>query len=61
MSTINDEMRRLQKVMAVLIACHAAVEEGAEFDVADVLAVVIALVNETLAGLGRIGVQDAQS
>lgn len=53
-STINDETRRLQKVLAVLIALHAAVEEGAEFDVGDALAVLIPLVNEALAGLDRL-------
>lgn len=53
---INDEMRRLQKVVAVLIAIQVAAEEDTEFNVADALAVVIALANETLAGLDRIEV-----
>lgn len=56
---INDEMRRLQKVLAVLIALQAAAEEGTEFDVGDALAVVIPLLHESLAGLDRIEVQDA--
>lgn len=55
-ATVNDEMRRLQKVLAVLIALQAAAEEGTDFDVADALAVVIPLVNETLAGLDRLEV-----
>jgi len=57
--TINDEMRRLQKVVAVLIALQVAAEEGTEFDVGDALAVVIPLVNESIAGLDRLEAQDA--
>lgn len=53
-TTINDETRRLQKVLAVLIALQAAAEEGADFDVGDALAVVIPLLNESLAGLDRL-------
>lgn len=53
-TTINDEMRRLQKVLAVLIALQAAAEGGAGFDIGDALAVVIPLVNESLAGLDRL-------
>ena len=52
--TINDEMRQLQKVLSVLIACHVAIEEGAKFDVGGVLAVVIALLRESLAGLDQL-------
>jgi hypothetical protein len=53
-TTINAEMRRLQKVLAVLIAVQAAAEDGADFDMGDALAVVIPLVNESLAGLDRL-------
>ena len=56
---INDETRRLQKVLAVLIALQAAADEGTDFDVGDALAVVIPLVAESLAGLDRLEVDHA--
>lgn len=59
--TIHDEMRRLQKVLAVLIAIQAAAGEDTEFDVADALAVVIPLLNQTLTGLDRLEVSHATS
>ena len=58
-ATINDEMRRLQKALAVLIALQVAAEEGTDFDVGDALAVVIPLLQQSIAGLDRIEVQDA--
>lgn len=51
---INAELRRLQKTMAVLICLQAAAEEGTEADMADALAVVVALVRESLASLDRL-------
>lgn len=54
-ATLNDEMRRLQKALAVLIAIQAAADDGT-FDVADALAVVIPLVSESIAGLDRLEV-----
>lgn len=59
-TALNDELRRLQKIMAVLIACQVAAEEGAEFDVADVIAVAIALLRESLAGVDCLEVGDAK-
>jgi hypothetical protein len=59
MSEINDEMRRLQKARAVLSAIQAAAEDGAEFDVGDALAVVVALIDGSLAGLDRLQLGDA--
>lgn len=58
-ATLNDELRRLQKVLAVLIAIQVAAQEGTVFDIADALAVVVPLVNETLAGLDRLEAQHA--
>jgi hypothetical protein len=55
-TTVNDEMRRLQKLLAVLVCIQAAAEEGTDFDVGDALAVVVALVDETLRGLDRLEV-----
>lgn len=57
---LNGEIRRLQKILAVLIALQAAATEGAEFDVGDALAVVVALVGESLRGLDCIEVTHGQ-
>lgn len=57
--TINDELRRLQRTMAVLVCLQAAAEEGTEADMGDALAVVVALVAESLAGLDRLEAQEA--
>lgn len=51
---LNGETRRLQQAMAIVIACQTAAEEGADFDVPDVLAVVAALLGESLRGLDRL-------
>lgn len=53
-ANINDEIRRLQRTLAVLICLQAAAEEGTEADLADALTVVVALVSESLAGLDRL-------
>lgn len=52
--TINDELRRLQRTMAVLVCLQAAAEEGTEADMGDALAVVVALVAESLRGLDQL-------
>ena len=54
--TLSGEMRRLQKTQALLIAIQHAAREGVEFDAADAIAVVVDLVEETLAGLDRVEV-----
>jgi len=51
---IGDEIRRLQKMQALLIAVHYAANEEVEFDVSDALAVIVALVDESLAGLDQL-------
>jgi hypothetical protein len=56
LTTLNDELRRLQRTMAILIACQAAAEEGAKFDMADALTVIVALIAESLAGLDGLEV-----
>lgn len=52
--TINDEIRRLQRTMAVLVCIQAAAAEDTEADLSDALAVVVALVDESLRGLDRL-------
>lgn len=51
---IGDEIRRLQNTQALLIAVHYAANEEAEFDVSDALAVIVALIGESLAALDRL-------
>jgi hypothetical protein len=51
---IADEIRRLQKTQAVLIAVQFAANHEAEFDVSDALAVIVTLVDNSLAGLDRL-------
>lgn len=52
--TINDELRRLQRTMALLVCVQAAAAEGTDADLGDALAIVVALVAESLAGLDRL-------
>ena len=52
--TINDEIRRLQRTMAVLVCIQAAAAEDTEADLGDALAVVVALVGDSLQGLDRL-------
>lgn len=54
---IANEIRRLTKTQALLIAIQHAAREGVDFDAADALAVIVDLVEETLAGLDRVEVQ----
>jgi hypothetical protein len=51
---IADEIRRVQKIQALLIAVHYAANEEAEFDVSDALAVICVLIEQSLAGLDRL-------
>lgn len=52
--TINDEIRRLQRTLAVLVCLQAAAAEGTDADMGDALAIVVALLGESLAGLDRL-------
>jgi hypothetical protein len=52
--SIADQIRRLQKTQALLIAVQFAANHEAEFDVSDALAVVVTLINDSLAGLDRL-------
>lgn len=52
--SINDEIRRLQKTQALLICIKCAADEGVEFDVADALAIIVAMIEESLAALDRL-------
>jgi hypothetical protein len=52
--TINDEIRRLQRTMAVLVCIQAAAAEDTEADLGDALAVIVALVGDSLRGLDRL-------
>lgn len=52
--TINDEIRRLQRTLSVLVCIQAAAAEGTDADLGDALAVVVALVTESLAGLDQL-------
>lgn len=53
-AALNAETRRLQQVLAIVIACRAAADQGAHFDVPDALAVVIGLLRESLRSLDRL-------
>ena len=52
--TLNDEIRRLQQTYALLIAIQHAANYDVDFSVSDALIVILALVNESLAGLDRL-------
>jgi hypothetical protein len=52
--TVNDEIRRLQRTMAVLVCIQAAAAEDTEADLGDALAVIVALVGDSLQGLDRL-------
>jgi len=55
---IADEIRRLQKTQALLIAVHHAANEEVEFDVSDAIAVIVALVEDSLRGLDQLEATD---
>ena len=54
--TINDEIRRLQKTQALLIAVQLAADDEVDFDVADALAVIVKLIDSSITGLDRLAV-----
>jgi len=54
--TINDEIRRLQKTQALLICIQYAAEDEVDFDVADALAVIVKLIDKSIAGIDRLAV-----
>lgn len=56
MSTINDEIRQLQKTQALLICIQYAADDEVDFDVADALAVVVTLIDKSIDGLDRLAV-----
>lgn len=50
----TDEIRRLQKAKALLIAVQFAANHEAEFDVSDALAAILPLIEQCLKGLDRL-------
>ena len=52
---LNDEIRRLQKTQALLICIQYAANDEVEFDVADALAVIVTLVDESIVNLDQLG------
>jgi hypothetical protein len=52
--TINDEIRRLQKTQALLICVQYAADDEVDFDVADALAVIVTLIDESIDGLDHL-------
>jgi hypothetical protein len=58
--TINAEIRRLQKINALLICVQYAANDEVEFGVADALAVIVTLIDESLTGLDRLELQLAK-
>lgn len=59
-AVISEEIRRLQKMRALLIAVQFASNHDAEFDVSDALAAIIASIEESLRALDRIALQAAR-
>jgi hypothetical protein len=53
---LNDEIRRLQKTQALLICIQYAADDEVDFDVADALAVVVTLIDDSITGLDRLAV-----
>jgi len=60
-TTLNDEIRRLQRTMAVLVCLQAAAEEDTDADMGDALAVLVELLDESLTGLDRLELSYAKS
>jgi hypothetical protein len=54
--TPHAEIRKLQRIQAVLICMQHAANQGAEFDVADALLVVIELMDDALASVDALDV-----
>lgn len=57
---LNTEIRRLQRTLAVLVCMQVAAAEGTDADLGDALSVVVALVEESLAGLDRLEVTNGR-
>lgn len=55
--SINIELRKLQRISALLVAIQYATNEEVDFDVADALAVVVTLLGESLVSLDRLEVK----
>lgn len=55
--SINAEVRKLQRISALLVAIQYASNEEVDFDVADALAVVVTLLGESLVSLDRLEVR----
>lgn len=54
MRRLNDEIRRLQKTQALLICVQYAADDEVDFDVADALAVIVTLIDDSIDGLDRL-------
>jgi hypothetical protein len=59
-AVLSEELRRLQKTRALLIAVQFASNHDAEFDVSDALAAIIASIEESLRALDRIALEAAR-
>jgi hypothetical protein len=57
--SINDEIRRLQKTHALLICIQCAADDEVDFNIADALAVVVKLIDKSIAGLDRLQLREA--
>ena len=57
--TINDEIRRLQKISSLVICIQYAASDNVDFDVADALAVIVKLLDKSIAGLDRLQLREA--
>ena len=58
--TINAEIRRLQKISALLICIQYAANDEVDFDVGDALAVIVKLLDKSIAGLDQLELQFAK-
>jgi len=54
---LNDEIRRLQKIYALLISIQHSANYEVEFSVSDALAVVVKLLDKSIARLDRLELQ----
>jgi hypothetical protein len=52
----SDEVRRLQKAQALLIATQFAANHDVEFDASDAMAVIVVIVDEVIDGLDKVEV-----
>jgi hypothetical protein len=58
--TINAEIRRLQKISALLICVQYAANDEVDFNVGDALAVIGKLLDKSIAGLDQLELQLAK-